>query len=169
MTNKSNNDDKFAIRPIESADAKVVAHIIRSVLTEHDFLFEGCSIHDPEVDDMHQAYHFDEKSVYYVLVHRDSGEVVGCGGIGPLKEAPGVCELRKLYFLPHARGSGQGRRMMQLCLQDAKRLGYKECYIETMASLEPAGHLYRRMGFELKCSQLGDTGHTCDTRYIKTL
>jgi putative acetyltransferase len=58
----------------------------------------------------------------YFVVERD-GEVIGGGGVAPLQNAdPDVCELRKMYFLPEARGIGAGTAMMQRCLDAPREL-----------------------------------------------
>lgn len=161
----------FRIREIEATDSAAVAEIIRSVMTECGAVFEGASIHDPEVSNMFAAYANREGCVFYVLeATSDAGaRVVGCGGIAPLGGTANVCELRKLYFLPMARGMGQGRKMLELCLERARKMNYERCYIETLESMETAGHLYQKLGFRRTCNRLGDTGHHCDAHYVLDL
>ncbi|MBK5296869.1 MAG: GNAT family N-acetyltransferase [Vicinamibacteria bacterium] len=42
---------------------------------------------------------------------------------------PQVCELRKMYLRPEARGRGLGRAMLARCLDLARQLGYRPMYL----------------------------------------
>ena len=99
---------------------------------------------------------------FFVLV-RD-GRVVGCCGIASLAGGdPDVCELRKMYFLGEGRGHGQGRCMLQHCIDIARQFGYRRCYLETLTGMDAAQHLYGTAGFKALCGPLGATGHfACD-------
>ena len=46
-----------------------------------------------------------------------------------------------------ARGHGQGRRLLQHCIDTARQLGYRRCYLETLACMAAAQHLYVAAGF----------------------
>ena len=75
-----------------------------------------------------------------------------------------------MYFLPEARGHGWGRKLMEKCLDTARRLGYQKCYLETVERMQTANLLYKKMGFEALCGRMGDTGHgSCDTYLVKDL
>jgi putative acetyltransferase len=134
-------------------------------MTEFGAVGKGFSIHDPEVDQMFQAYST-ARSRFYVV--EQSREVVGCGGIAQLTGGgPEICELKKMYFLPQARGRGVGRLLTETLLQDAARIGFRKVYIETLESMTAANRLYRRLGFVQLENSLGDTGHCgCDTYYV---
>jgi putative acetyltransferase len=158
----------FLIRPIEPRDEAAVAAVIRAVMPEFGADGPGFAIHDPEVDGMHAAY-AQPRSAYFVL-ERD-GAVAGGGGVAPLAGGePDVCELRKMYFLPTARGLGAGRAMMERCLEAARGFGFRHCYIETLTGMDAAQALYRRHGFAPLCAPMGGTGHHgCDRWFIREL
>jgi len=150
------------LREIRQSDNPIVAEIIRSVMTEFHAVGCGYSINDSEVNDMFTAYSTEGSAFYVVEVN---GRVLGCGGYAPLaggdKE---TCELRKMYFLPTLRGTGMGTKMLRLCLGEARRDGYKNCYLETMEGMEKARNLYTRHGFKYLKKRMGDTGHSsCGT------
>jgi len=146
------------IRKISPEDNPAVAEIIRRVMTEFGAVGYGFSIQDQEVDAMYEAYP-EPHSVFYVI--EQDGEILGCGGVGPLTDGdPGVCELRKMYFLPALRGSGLGRKLLDLILDDARKIGYHLCYLETLANMESARRLYQRTGFTFIDGPLGNTGHS---------
>jgi putative acetyltransferase len=158
----------YLIRPIEPRDDAAVAAIIRSVMPEFGAGGEGFAIHDPEVGGMCAAY-TKPRSAYFVL--EVDGKVVGGGGVAPLEHGePDVCELRKMYFLPEARGLGAGQAMITRCLDTARGFGFKRCYLETLTGMDAAQALYRKHGFAPLCAPMGSTGHHgCDRWFIRDL
>lgn len=156
------------IRPIEAADNKALASIIREVLTEFGANKPGFAWQDPELDAMAQSYQASGRS-YWVVEHE--GQVLGGGGIAefPCPEQ-GVCELQKMYLLPAARGRGQGLILMQQLLNDACNMGYQSCYLETLLSMAAANKLYQRVGFKALSAPMGNSGHNaCDQWYVLNL
>ena len=162
------NKPNLQIRRIETGDNAMVADIIRLVMTEFQAVGCGYSINDSEVDDMHTAYAL-EGSAFYVVTLDD--RILGCGGFGPLTGADTkTCELRKMYFKPELRGLGVGATLLGLCLEEAKRIGFQRCYLETMDNMEQARRLYGKHGFEYLDQPMGNTGHTsCGTWMVKEL
>lgn len=161
-------NDTFFIRPIAPADDAAMAHVIRSVMPEFGAGGAGFAIQDPEVDRMSAAYA--QPGHAYFVVERD-GRVMGGAGIGPLSgDDAGVCELRKMYFLPALRGLGAGHALMRRCLDAARQLGYRQCYIETLTGMDGAQALYLKSGFRRIPSRMGATGHFgCDLFFLRDL
>lgn len=156
------------IRPIEPRDDAAMAAIIRAVMPEFGAGGEGFAINDPEVDWMHRAYGAPRHA--YFVVER-AGVVIGGCGVAPLAGADDdVCELRKMYFLPHARGLGAGQAMMARCLEAARCFGFRSCYLETLHGMDAAVRLYERSGFQRLDAPMGDTGHGgCNRFYLRML
>jgi putative acetyltransferase len=159
----------FSFRPIESKDDPAIASIIRTVMPEFGADGPGFAIHDAEVDRMSAAYSLHGAAYFVVIDAQD--RVVGGGGIAKLEGGPeGVCELRKMYFLPAARGTGMGEALLRHCLARAKELGYDRCYLETLKGMDAAQKLYRKLGFQALCEPLGATGHHgCDRWFMLEL
>lgn len=162
------SNDELTLRPIRPTDDAAVASLIRAVMPEFGADGPGFAIHDPEVDTMSAAY---ARSRHAYFVVERAGRVIGGGGIAPLEGGdPGVCELRKMYFLPEARGLGAGERLLRRCLDFAREAGFQRCYLETLASMTQAQKLYRRLGFEPLDAPMGSTGHFgCDHWYALDL
>jgi putative acetyltransferase len=157
------------IRVVEARDNKVLAGIIRQVLTEFGADRPGFAWQDPELDFMSRAYAPDQRAY---LVAETDGTLVGGAGIGEFDSGDDrqVCELQKMYLLPSARATGLGRRLIINLLEVAKSLGYQYCYLETLSSMESARKLYLRTGFKLLSTPLGDSGHNaCDEWYLVDL
>jgi putative acetyltransferase len=158
----------FVIRPIEWRDNAAMADVIRTVMPEFGADGPGFAIHDAEVDHLYEAYTQPHSAYFVVDAH---GKVFGGAGIAPLQNGePDVCELRKMYFLPAARGIGAGTRMMQACLDAARARGFRRCYLETLSGMDGAQALYARSGFRRIDTPMGGTGHfSCDRFFLLDL
>lgn len=156
------------IRLVKHQDNAALAQIIRTVMPEFGASGSGFAIMDAEVENMFAAYQ-GRNSRYYVLEER--GRIIGGAGFGPLAGAdPAICELRKMYFLPEARNRGWGRKLLKLCLDEARFCGFKQCYLETLSSMKAAHKLYEQFGFRKLEHALGQTGHFgCNMWFIRDL
>jgi putative acetyltransferase len=152
------------IRPISDSDNSAIKQIIHVVMPEFGAGGAGFAIHDAEVSSMCEAYN--RAGAAYFVLEMD-GAVVGGAGIAPLDGEAGVCELRKMYFLPAARGIGAGAAMMQRCLAFAKAAGYHTVYLETLSGMNGAFKLYERSGFERISGPRGNTGHFGCNRFYQ--
>ena len=167
MTVRNVPDSTFQIRPITPADNAAVAGVIRCVMPEFGANGPGFAIHDAEVDGMAAAYA--QPGCAYFVVERD-GRVCGGGGVAPLRGEPGTCELRKMYFLPELRGRGVGKALIVRCLDAARELNYRQCYLETLTGMDAAQKLYEKHGFQRISAALGNTGHFgCNRFYLRQL
>lgn len=165
----ADSPNTLTIRPIEPRDNEAMAGVIRAVMTEFGACGEGYSINDAEVGHMYEAYGV-PRTAYFVITDGEGG-VLGGGGVAQLDGADeSVCELRKMYFMPEARGAGMGRAMLQRCLDLARAVGFQQCYLETLGSMGKAQRLYERTGFRRIEGPMGDTGHhRCDVWYVLDL
>ncbi len=155
----------WQLRPICGEDDADMAAIIRTVMPEFGAIGSGFAIADPEVDWMSRAY-AEPRHAYFVV--EASGRVLGGAGMAPLIGGDNdTCELRKMYFLPEARGLGAGTAMMQRCLDAARDAGFNRCYLETLAGMDAAMRLYDRSGFQRIPAPMGATGHGgCNAFYL---
>ncbi|HEY8040997.1 MAG TPA: GNAT family N-acetyltransferase [Polyangiaceae bacterium] len=145
-----------------------MARVIRTVMPEFGARGPGFAINDPEVDAMCGAY--PPPRALYLVVEVD-GRVLGGGGIGPLAGADdAICELRKMYLLPEARGLGAGKTLLTRCIDEARARRYGRIYLETLTGMDAAQRLYERFGFAKLGAPLGATGHFgCDRWYALDL
>ena len=161
--------DSVDVRPIEKQDNPHVTSLIRTVMPEFGAIGPGYAINDTEVENMFSAYKGPSDRRYLVAVQ--NGKIIGGGGIAPLEGGPeGVCELRKMYLLPVARGMGLGNMILQTLLQFARSAKYEKCYLETLESMAAARKLYEKFEFKRIQKPMGNTGHFgCNIWYLKDL
>ena len=80
---------------------------------------------------------------FYVIRRGESYVGVGCFR----RIAPRVAEIQRMYVLPHVRGIGAGRLLLQQLLLDAREIGYEAVRLESLKFLSAAHALYRSAGF----------------------
>jgi GNAT superfamily N-acetyltransferase len=73
------------------------------------------------------------------------GAPAGVVGLRPLDAS--TCELKRLYVLPSARGSGLGARLAAEIVAEADRLGYRRAVLDTGGFMAGAQRLYAALGF----------------------
>lgn len=83
-----------------------------------------------------------------ILARSDDGRAIGCGALRPL-DPTGCCEMKRLYVTPEGRGSGLGKALIGTLVGIARRIGYREMWLDTLPSMTAAQHLYRAVGFEV--------------------
>ena len=160
--------DSLLIRKIKPEDNPIIEQIIKNIFPEFNMPLIGTAYEDNETPRMFESYQ-GKKDVYYVI--ENDGVVVGGGGIKPLRDSEdSICELQKMYFSPLIRGKGFGKKMFNTCMQAAKDLGFKKCYLESASQLKAAIHIYEENGFKHLEKPLGNTGHySCGVWMIKDL
>jgi ribosomal protein S18 acetylase RimI-like enzyme len=82
-----------------------------------------------------------------ILACSQAGDALGCIGVRPLDGAA-VCEMKRLYVLPSARGLGVGRALIGAIITAAEELGYPEMKLDTLPWMHSAIAMYRQFGFE---------------------
>lgn len=82
-----------------------------------------------------------------LLLARDAhNKPLGCVGLRPLAIAD-VCEMKRLFLVPAARGMGLGRALAEAILREARHIGFREVRLDTLPTMTSAIGLYEQIGF----------------------
>jgi GNAT superfamily N-acetyltransferase len=79
------------------------------------------------------------------IVGYENDVAVCCGAIKRLDAL--ICEFKRMYVAPQARGRGVGRMLLGELERCARELGYRSARLDTDARQAAAVHLYESAGF----------------------
>ena len=112
------------IRRIKQSDNASCAAMIRGVFDELKAKTKGTVYEDPTTDALFELF---QRPGAVLFVIEQNGVVHGSCGVYPTDQLPeGVAELVKYYISKDFRGKGYGRQLMELCEQEARRMGYNQ-------------------------------------------
>ncbi|NUR90298.1 MAG: MarR family transcriptional regulator [Nonomuraea sp.] len=87
------------------------------------------------------------------IAERD-GERLGC--VFCVRKDATTAQLRMLLVEPSARGLGLGRRLVEECVEHARREGYRRIMLWTRDCLVSARRIYQATGFALESEEPGE-------------
>jgi putative acetyltransferase len=155
-------------RTIEERDNTEIAELIRTVFREFNIHKPGTVYFDPTTDNLYKLFKT-PGSEYWIA--EENGEIIGGCGVFPTPGLPeGCAELVKFYLSASHRGKGIGWMLMEKTFDSAKRLGYRQLYLESLPELKRAISLYEKAKFRFLSGPLGESGHFgCDIWMLKDL
>lgn len=130
------------IREAMDIDRERVIALVSAVLEEYD-LAPDLETTDSDLENIEANYL--KRGGLFELLEDQAGNLLGTVGIYPIDQD--TCELRKMYFIPQARGQGLGKYILRRTIDRAKVLGFKRMVLETSSKLRAANHLYTQFGF----------------------
>ena len=73
------------------------------------------------------------------------GEMIGTVAVAELNDSD--CELKSLYLFERFHGRGYGRELLGNAIENARKMGYRKMYLDSLSTSTRALKLYRRAGF----------------------
>lgn len=80
-----------------------------------------------------------------LMVAERDGALDGCVALRMVSAE--ICEMKRLYVRPRARGLRIGHRLVTRLIEEARDAGYAEMRLDVLAEFEQARALYRSLGF----------------------
>lgn len=80
-----------------------------------------------------------------VLLAEEDHMVLGC--VAMRQATPDICEMKRLYVRPAARGKQLGRKLVEQLIADARAAGYREMRLDVQEKSLSARKLYADFGF----------------------
>lgn len=124
------------------ADAGEVAELLDRFQVEFDEYTPGAAVLAPRIRE-----HLASGLSVFVLAGPPHGGMAQLRFREYLLTGTPVCYLEELYVVPHRRGQGHGRMLMQTSLDIARERGATAMELGTAASDTAARGLYESLGF----------------------
>lgn len=107
--------------------------------TSVDLSFQG---NDLEFNHLPEKYSSEESKIFLV---KKGSKPVGCAAFRRLDES--VCEMKRVYVQPSARGHQLGKMLVDRVLEEAVISGYSKICLDVLPEFKTALSLYRSFGF----------------------
>jgi GNAT superfamily N-acetyltransferase len=125
---------------VDSGDGGRLEAAMRAEVAE---LYPGLELNGPAMPEAGPAQ-LNPPAGTFLVGYRD-GVAVCCGGIKRLDGR--ICELKRMYVVPEARGQGVARRLLEALEDRARQLGYAVARLDTGPRQPGARHLYESAGY----------------------
>ncbi len=99
--------------------------------------------YDSELEHLADKYGLPDGRLYIVKIEN---EVDGCIGLRKIDDEN--CEMKRLYVRTKFRGHKIANKLVEIIIDDAKKIGYKSMLLDTLPFLEGAIYLYKKFGFK---------------------
>ncbi|MEM8886299.1 MAG: GNAT family N-acetyltransferase [Planctomycetota bacterium] len=132
------------IAPVRSDQLDLIRSLLRAYEQEMelDLCFQQF---DEEIEALPGCYAEPEGGLWLA-------DEVGLVALRPIDRG---AEVKRLYVAPAGRGLGLGRRLAEHCIAEARARGYRDLWLDTLASMDAANHIYRSLGF-VECAPYYD-------------
>lgn len=80
-----------------------------------------------------------------VLALGEDGRLLGCGTLRWIR--PDAVEMKRMFVRPEAQGLGLGKRLFEMRIEEARKMGCRAIYADTAKGNRPMLSIYERFGF----------------------
>jgi len=132
----------FAIRHASfPSDSEAVLDIWREFVASPSVSFEYQG-YEAEFADLPGKYAPPGGRLLLVEGHED---IEGCIALRQVSAT--ICEMKRLYVRPRARGHGLGFQLVERLIEEAREAGYSEMRLDVLAEFQQARRIYANFGF----------------------
>jgi len=97
---------------------------------------------EQEVQSLPGKYALPKGRLYLAVLNETPA---GCIALRPLNETQ--CEMKRLYVRPAFRGRGLAKQLTGRVIADARKIGYRQMFLDTLSMMSDAQALYLSLGF----------------------
>ncbi|MBI4245285.1 MAG: GNAT family N-acetyltransferase [Planctomycetes bacterium] len=80
-----------------------------------------------------------------LLICKQDKTAIGCVALRKISKE--VCEMKRLYVKPNFRKLGIGKSLVNKVINEARKIGYKQIWLDTLPNMKEAISLYNSLGF----------------------
>ena len=130
------------VRPATVEDIELIASVLRQAFSEYEALYTPAAFTatTPTTEQLLKRW---SEGPVWVALH--GGHIVGTIAAVPKGEA---LYVRSMAIVPHARGQGLGKMLLQQVEHLARAEGHHRLFISTTPFLRAAVQLYEQLGFQ---------------------
>lgn len=81
-----------------------------------------------------------------IFIACEGGEVLGCAAFR--EHTSVICEMKRVYVRPIARGRQIGQALVKHVINEAKKVGYHQICLDVLPEFKAAYELYVSLGFK---------------------
>lgn len=138
----------------------VGADLRQAQQAELDARFDGID-HEPSPPSQ------EDTAVFVIAYERSSGQPLGCGGLRRLDES--TAEVKRIYVLPYARGSGVATAVLSALEFRARAAGYGVITAEAGSAQSDGRRFYEHAGYAVVPNFGPYEGRPHSTCYAKAI
>lgn len=103
-----------------------------------------------EWGDLYEIYQ--QRGFSYIIMKINS-RIIGGAGLSPYQANPKNCELTRLCIQPDKHSFGFEKILIDFCIQEAKKLGYEQCYVGSDKEAPFSPDFFLNLGFQFNIKQ----------------
>ena len=80
------------------------------------------------------------------LARSQDGRLMGCGALRRIR--PNAVEMKRMFVRPEAQGQGLGRKLFEMRIAEARKMGCRVIYADTVRGNRSMLSMYEKYGFQ---------------------
>ncbi len=138
---------QIQIRELTPDDSESVYCLISDIVGKEFNV--GIDLDGLDYDLLHleECYNKDDGGCFWVAENEHKSKIIGTAAIRSLNQLCSSCELKRLFVSKEYRRLGIGKRLLEVALDFARKVGYSKIFLYSSSDLKAARMLYLENGF----------------------